>query len=267
MTKLVAMLRVKDGILFIEEWLNRMAVLVDEIVAVDNGSTDGTLEILQRHPKVVVLEQTEGFDEGRDKILAYERVRERKPDWVIWLDIDEVFEQRLTRRHLDELMTSTRVTRYFFRRLHMVDRAHFNADFHWLKISCWPDRIMWREQATGYFENVKFNNGLIRGIHGRTRLLHFRIKHLGYVDKEYVQRKTNIYRTIDPAMEDTYARMMYVNPTKWKWYEYKEDPVRVGVQNTLLDVCLMLLYILAIPVRIRRVVLEKFRRIWSKTLT
>jgi len=48
MPKLVAMLRVKDGILFAEQWLARTSELVDEIVAVDNGSTDGTYEILFR---------------------------------------------------------------------------------------------------------------------------------------------------------------------------------------------------------------------------
>jgi glycosyltransferase involved in cell wall biosynthesis len=52
--------------------------LVDEIVVVDNGSIDGTYEILQKYPKVVSIERTKGFHEGREKILLYKMAREKK---------------------------------------------------------------------------------------------------------------------------------------------------------------------------------------------
>ena len=38
--KLVLLLRVKDGIFFVHEWLSCYEKLVDEIVVVDNGSTN-----------------------------------------------------------------------------------------------------------------------------------------------------------------------------------------------------------------------------------
>ena len=70
MSKLIALLRVKDGILFADEWLKVMEKLVDEIVVVDNGSTDGTFELFSRHKLVVDIIQTFGFDEGRDDGFA-----------------------------------------------------------------------------------------------------------------------------------------------------------------------------------------------------
>lgn len=229
------MLRVKDGILFVSQWLENMSRLVDEIVVVDNGSTDGTLEILRSHPKVVSVDRTEGYDEGRDKILAYQRARERKPDWVLWLDVDEIFEQRLTRQNLDKLMASRYVTRYFFRRFHMIDEQRFNASSTWLRITCWPDRVMWREQPSAYFNNVAFNNGLICGVQGIAVPTRFRMKHLGYVSKLLVESKIDLYRSIDPTMENTYQKMRQVNPVPWVWHEYTAAPSWVTVQNLLLN--------------------------------
>jgi len=232
MPKLVAMLRVKDGILFIDEWLRRMSSLVDEIVVVDNGSTDGTLEILQRHPKVVAIARTEGFEEGRDKILAYQLARERKPDWVLWLDVDEFFEGRLTRGKLEKMMTSKLVTRYFFRRFHFhKDHNHFEARLDKLIYTSRPDRVLWKEQPCGYFQPLRIHNGLVQGIRGLPWISNIRIKHLGAVNRDYLNRKTNVYLSIDPLRSQMYIRHRdQVLPT-WKWYEYQERPFLVKMQN------------------------------------
>jgi glycosyltransferase involved in cell wall biosynthesis len=141
MQKLVALLRVKNGILFINDWLNRMEKLVDEIVVVDNGSEDGTLEILRSNLKVVEIAQTIGFDEGRDKILVYNMARKRNPDWCIWLDVDEIFEDRITRDDLNKMMSSKFFTKFRFRRFHLhKDVNHFQAAFSKLMITAWHDR-------------------------------------------------------------------------------------------------------------------------------
>jgi len=126
--KLVVMVRVKDGILFVRDWLANMERLVDEIVVVDNGSTDGTYEILKNHPKVVEIERTKGFNEGRDKILAYELARKRNPDWCLWLDIDEIFEESLTRKHIERMMRSRVFNKYLFRPFHFFGNIiHYEA--------------------------------------------------------------------------------------------------------------------------------------------
>src|SRR3954454_1527082 len=123
--KFVVMLRVKYGIAFVDEWLSCFEKLVDEIVVLDNGSTDGTFEILEAHPKVVDIVSTEGYNEGRDKNLLYARVRLRNPDWVLWVDVDEIFEPELTRIDFERLMNTSIYTKYAFRRFHFIDREYF----------------------------------------------------------------------------------------------------------------------------------------------
>ncbi|GEO11744.1 glycosyltransferase family 2 protein [Segetibacter aerophilus] len=232
--KFIAMLRVKDGALFVEEWLSCFEKLVDEIVVLDNGSTDGTYEKLSAHPKVVEIIKTEGYNEGRDKNLLYERLRLRKPDWCIWVDVDEIFEPQLTRAHFDKLMSSKTITKYAFRRFHFIDREHFAGSWFRLNYSAGHDRIMWRESPTGYFENRVLDSPNVKGIKGIKYNTNFRLKHLGYISKELVDKKAAIYRAITTDIEPTLQEMYMKNERKIKWID-ERDSLKVILLNYLLS--------------------------------
>ena len=53
--KLIGIMHVKDAIRTIEECLEKLSSLVDEIIIVDNGSTDGTLETYKKFSKIAKL--------------------------------------------------------------------------------------------------------------------------------------------------------------------------------------------------------------------
>ncbi len=234
MAKLVLMLRVKDGIFFVDEWLDCFEKLVDEIVVLDNGSTDGTYEALLAHPKVVDIIRTEGYNEGRDKNLLYDHVRKRKPDWCLWLDIDEIFEPGLTRKDLDKLMDSTLVTKWAFRRFHFIDRQYFAGSWYRLNYSSGHDRLMWREQPSGYFQDLIIDSPNVKGIKGLKRGTHYRLKHLGYINKELVDKKADIYRKIIPDKEDTLQSMYLHGERKIEWIDNRNSLKVIGL-NALLD--------------------------------
>jgi glycosyltransferase involved in cell wall biosynthesis len=219
MPKLVMMLRVKDGIFFVHEWLACFEKLVDEIVVLDNGSTDGTYEVLKSHPKVVEIISTQGYNEGRDKNMLYAVLRNRNPDWCLWLDIDEIFEPYLTREHFDKLMKSKYVNKYAFRRFHFIDRENFAGSWFRLNYTAGHDRIMWRENPKGYFEDVIIDSPNIKGINGIKVNTNFRLKHLGYINKELVDKKAEIYRAIIPEKEETLQTMYLKGEKKVLWID------------------------------------------------
>jgi glycosyltransferase involved in cell wall biosynthesis len=234
MAKLVILLRVKDGIFFAQDWLNCYEKIADEIVVLDNGSTDGTYEILKAHPKVVDIAQTQGYNEGRDKNMLYALARKRNPDWCLWVDIDEIFEPELTRRHFDKLMDRNWVNKYAFRRFHFIDKEHFAGSWYRLNYSSGHDRIMWRESPKGYFENLIIDSPNVKGINGITLYTNYRLKHTGYISKEIVDKKADIYRAIVPEKEGTFQKMYMKNERPIKWIDNRNH-IKVIMLNALLS--------------------------------
>ncbi|MDB5110285.1 MAG: hypothetical protein JWR67_1399 [Mucilaginibacter sp.] len=234
MAKLVVMLRVKDGIFFVDEWLACFEKLVDEIVVLDNGSTDGTYEVLKAHPKVVDIIKKEGYKEGRDKNILYERLRRRNPDWCLWLDVDELFEPQLTRQHFDKLMNNKFVNKYAFRRFHFIDRKYFAGSWFRLNYSSGHDRIMWRESPSGYFQDLIIDSPNVKGIGGLKMGTNFRLKHLGYINKELVDKKAEIYRAIVPEKEETLQTMYLRGERKIEWIDDRNN-IKVVMLNTFLS--------------------------------
>ncbi len=75
----------KDEEAFIEDCLKSVQGLVDEIVLVDTGSTDGTVEIARRYgAKVVHHAWRDDFSDARNVSLQH-----ATGDWILWLDADE----------------------------------------------------------------------------------------------------------------------------------------------------------------------------------
>ena len=260
MPKLVVMLRVKDGIFFVHDWLQCFEKLADEIVVLDNGSTDGTYEVLAAHPKVVDIVRTEGFHEGRDKNLMYAHVRKRNPDWCLWVDVDEIFEPELTRKDFDRLMSRSYVNKYAFRRFHFIDRENFAGSRFRLNYTAGHDRIMWREASTGYFENLLLDSPNVKGIRGLKVNTNFRLKHTGYINKEIVDKKKELYLgLLAPEKKDSLKEMYLDNEKKIRWID-KRNHAKVVLLNMLLNMFLARQLFGKVKSRAQKILLSKIKR-------
>jgi glycosyltransferase involved in cell wall biosynthesis len=83
--KISACLIVKDEERHLDRCLSSLQGIVDEIVVVDTGSTDGTLEIAQSHGAVIgSFDWCDDFSAARNASLDL-----ATGDWVLWIDADE----------------------------------------------------------------------------------------------------------------------------------------------------------------------------------
>lgn len=102
----------------------------DEVVVVDSGSTDRTVDIARESGAVVHVEPWQGF--GRQKQLAIDRCRH---DWVLVLDADERVGAE-SRQEIGDVMATGLCVAYSFPR-----KNYFCG--RWLKhAGWWPDRVV-----------------------------------------------------------------------------------------------------------------------------
>ena len=205
--KLVAMLRVKDEIMWIEQCLARLSEFVDEIVILDNGSTDGTIEVYKNFPKIRTVLKTEGYHEGRDKIMLHEAAKELNPDWIIWCDGDELFEPAFDRTVVEQYMRS-HYNKVTFRMCNFwLSKKWFRIDDRYFAYTLNPQRSMWRNIPEAYFRDRKMHNGDIQAVPSPHYLSPYRIEHYGYANERKTRDKYERYKIIDTGSSRDYEHL------------------------------------------------------------
>jgi hypothetical protein len=109
--RLVAATRVLNESDIIEAFIRHTAYYVDHHILIDNGSVDGTVEILhdlRREGFGITVYQSKScsFVESHTSTLMYRQaVLDHKADWIIFLDADEFIDDRHLGRTLRERLS------------------------------------------------------------------------------------------------------------------------------------------------------------------
>lgn len=83
--KITLCMIVKNEDTFLEKCLSSVQDFVEEIIIIDTGSTDGTIDIANKfHAKIYHYQWNDHFANARNESLA-----KATSDWILWLDADE----------------------------------------------------------------------------------------------------------------------------------------------------------------------------------
>lgn len=166
--RLVALANIKNEAWIVERWLQRTSEIADTIIALDGGSTDGTAEILERHPAVHQVIRLTRRD--RDYLVLnlnrlLDAVAPLQPEWVLMVDADEIMDARLPQM-LGDLLSRPGVGRYLFREItlwrsnqqYRIDKPELHLRIHpsypflvrYNRNLRWESRVSWK----GYLSMV-----------------------------------------------------------------------------------------------------------------
>lgn len=96
--RLVALIQFSNESRYLPEFLENVAAQVDGIIGLDDGSTDGSAEVVRGHPSVIeVLRLTQhgdhGWDERRNRAILVDAAIRHRVEWVVAVDADERLER------------------------------------------------------------------------------------------------------------------------------------------------------------------------------
>ena len=117
--QLLSFLTAKNDELIIEKTLKRLSESSDGIIAVDDGSTDRTYDIIRSFDKVVKIIRNEPNGEWnifRDCEKVMDEVGRIKPEWLMYIDSDDLLDKRFAERK-KELLDDKSVGRYHFKEI------------------------------------------------------------------------------------------------------------------------------------------------------
>ena len=175
----------KNEILNIAECLSSLSGFADEIVVVDNQSSDGTLEIAQEfNAKIIPTSSWPGFGPQKNIALSHASC-----DWVLSIDADERLTPELIQEMKSQLLDPHDVVCFAIPRLSQycgkfIHHSGWYPDY--------VDRLFKRGQAR--FSDHLVHERLLPD--GKTKQLKNHLIHYSYRNFEQVINKVNQYSTL-----------------------------------------------------------------------
>jgi glycosyltransferase involved in cell wall biosynthesis len=187
----------------------------------DDHSSDDTGAICESFGEAVTLFRSpfEGIDEARDKNFLLEKISHCDPEWVLWIDGDEVLENTGPDRIKAAVAQAPQAAAWYLRVAYLWDdpqQVRIDGLFgNFRRLSLFRFRGQpsgrLRFRVTGHGGNFHCGN-VPEGLMGEHRELDVRLKHYGYLTHEQRLRKYQFYTHIDPGnqLEDNYWHLLGV---------------------------------------------------------
>jgi glycosyltransferase involved in cell wall biosynthesis len=224
--RFLGVMRIKNEARQIHAVLSQALVLCQRVFVFDDHSTDDTRAICHSFGDRVTLFPSpfEGLNEARDKNYLLPKILVAAPEWVLWIDGDEVLERSGPARLRHAAENGTGVAAYSLRIAYLWnDAQHVRVDGiygtfkrpSFFQLKGQPVQRL-RFPATGYGGNFHCGN-VPEGLVGEVREINVRLKHFGYMTQEQRQAKYTWYTTIDPnsPAQDNYRHIVQTGGTRF----------------------------------------------------
>ena len=226
----LAMLVRNEANRYLEKILEHASTFIDEAVILDDASEDNTVEVcrtvLSGIPLTLVSNPEAGFN--NEIVLRkqlWEMVIATKPDWILILDADEIFEDKAA-KVLKELAKVQEIDHFSFRLYDMWNETFYREDTYWRAHTVYrpfmvrhvPEyQWIWRETPQ-HCGRVPLNIYQLPGA-----LCQLRLKHLGWMKAEDRLNKYNRYKQLDPnaiyGIAEQYESILDPQPNLVLWEE------------------------------------------------
>lgn len=248
--KLIAMmLTYNDEDRYLKRGLDYLSQYVDEIVILDGGSTDKTVEICNQYPKAVVHQTAKPMVFGVDdeyliREEMYRLALDRNPDWMLVIDSDQVMEERF-KRVVRDLIADNRYDWYGFCLCDMWSETQYRVDGAWSPDSrnrAWRHLFRVKPDASPEYMKEKEHCGdapayVINAPADRGLETNLRIRHYAYATPEGRREK---YEHHIKGPYAWHAKTILDPPTLKDWSEEQPKPaerakhggVLISVPNT-----------------------------------
>lgn len=120
---------------FLEQVLTNAMKYVDEVMILDDASTDNTVALCERilkdfPHKIVVNSESMFHKEGYLRKKQWDETVKMNPDWILFLDADEVLEDRM-QEMVPHLVNNDFVDLFCFKLYDMWNETHYRSDAYW----------------------------------------------------------------------------------------------------------------------------------------
>jgi glycosyltransferase involved in cell wall biosynthesis len=230
---MICALRIKNEGEHIREVLAQALRLCRHAFVFDDHSTDDTLAICQSFGDAVTVFPSpfQGLDEARDKNFLLEKIALKNPEWILWIDGDEVLENTGPERIRAAIAQAPQAAAWYLRVAYLWDdpkQVRIDGLFgNFRRLSLFRFRGQpagrLRFRVTGHGGNFHCGN-VPDGLVGEHRDLDVRLKHYGYLTKDQRARKYDFYTHIDPGnqLEDNYRHLLGIQGAR-----HAPGPVRL----------------------------------------
>ncbi|SHJ46475.1 Glycosyltransferase, GT2 family [Clostridium cavendishii DSM 21758] len=227
-TLTLAMLVRNESKKFIREVLSHAAKYIDNAVILDDASDDNTVQICKEVLKDIPLKLVSNKESRFNNEIVlrkqlWQMAIETNPDWILILDSDEMFEDKIINA-MPLLINQSSFDIYYFRLYDMWDEYHYREDDYWqahnfnkpFLVRYQPNfEYIWNETPL-HCGRFPINIFSLSGCNCSIRL-----KHLGWSTKQIREEKFKRYLKLDP--KGTYGNMkQYIsildeNPRLIEW--------------------------------------------------